>query len=170
MSTSVKQFLQKLNIITLMKVKVRTVVLDSIHFCQVYFVNWQLSVYQRWTRSNCYLRRLLWKHSVLPTLICTVAYVAYISLRKAEIKTVICANLFFQSECREPVHTQSNSLGSYMAKALFSIRSCSCCIFCPYSLSLISQTFLMMEASQPTTSGFLSLDIFKLLQTSCTHR
>lgn len=27
----------------------------------------------------------------------------------------------------------------------------------------------MMEVLQPTTSGFLSLDILKLLQTSCTH-
>lgn len=58
----------------------------------------------------------------------------------------------------------------YEGRALFSIRSSSSFIFSSYSRILISQTFFMMEAPQPTTSGFLSLDIFKLFQTPCTQR
>lgn len=81
------------------------------------------------------------------------------------IKMYYC-NLFKEMH----IHTHTHSFGPYKARALFSVRSFSSCIFCAYSLSLISQTFLMMEASQPTASGFFSVDIFKLLQTPCTHR
>lgn len=60
--------------------------------------------------------------------------------------------------------------GSYDNRALFSIRSCSLFNFWLYSRSLISHTFFMMEALQPTVSLFFSPDIFRLIQTSCTWR
>lgn len=64
------------------------------------------------------------------------------------------------------VKTDRYSFGPYRGRALFCTRSTSSWLFCPYSRTLISHTFFMMEASQPTTSGFFSLDIFKLLQTA----
>lgn len=59
---------------------------------------------------------------------------------------------------------------SYDSRALFSNRSCSLLILWLCSRSLISHTFFMMEALQPTVSLFFSLDIFRLLRTSCTCR
>lgn len=67
-------------------------------------------------------------------------------------------------------HTdQPDQCSSYVSRALFSCRFCSSCNFCAYSRALISHTFFMMEASQPTTSVPRSLDILKLPQTP-VHR
>lgn len=69
---------------------------------------------------------------------------------------------------RQRMHRQI--FHSHVSRALFSSRSCSLSNFWLYSRSLISHTFFMMEALQPTVSLLFSLDIFRLIQTSCTCR